>query len=74
MLSTTGALAAHIHMDSRLKNRASPARLFFDDEHTNVLKVQRLGVTSILVDTSRGVDLAALEKGLRAYAAARQAA
>lgn len=51
---------------------ALPGRLFFDDEHGNIRKVSRLGVTSILVDTSAGVDVRALEKGLAAFAAAQQ--
>jgi len=36
--------------------------------------VSRLGVTSILVDTSTGVDLRALQKGLKAFAEARDTA
>ena len=38
------------------------------------LQVARLGVTSILVDTSSGVCLQSLERGLKAFADAKQAA
>ena len=42
--------------------------------HSPPLQVSRLGVVSILVDTSTGVSLAALERGLQAFADAKQAA
>ncbi|EFN51922.1 hypothetical protein CHLNCDRAFT_27401 [Chlorella variabilis] len=48
--------------------------LFFDDEHGNIKRVGRLGVVSILVDTSTGVCLQSLERGLQAFADAKQAA
>ncbi|KAI7839930.1 hypothetical protein COHA_006324 [Chlorella ohadii] len=48
--------------------------LFYDDEHGNIRRVSTLGVCSILVDTSTGVDLAALKQGLEAFTRARQAA
>ncbi|GAB4819975.1 hypothetical protein N2152v2_007021 [Parachlorella kessleri] len=43
--------------------------LFFDDEPKNVAKVARLGVCSILVSSSTGVNLGTLEAGLQKYAA-----
>ncbi|GMH39539.1 hypothetical protein BSKO_07437 [Bryopsis sp. KO-2023] len=43
--------------------------LFFDDEHKNILRVSKLGVCSILVDTSTGVDVAIFRQGLEKFAA-----
>eukprot|EP00210_Caulerpa_lentillifera_P004260 g4063.t1 len=42
--------------------------LFFDDEIQNIRKVSRLGVSSLLVDTARGVNLETLQLGLELFA------
>lgn len=65
---------AHLPRIQRETGHAYSDMLFFDDEHGNIRKVSRLGVVSILVDTSTGVSLAALERGLQAFADAKQAA
>lgn len=43
--------------------------LFFDDEVGNVTKVQRLGVCSVLVPTSKGLCLTTFQQGLEKFAA-----
>eukprot|EP00884_Botryococcus_braunii_P001749 jgi/Botrbrau1/11575/Bobra.60_1s0025.1 len=42
--------------------------LFFDDEHRNIHRVAKLGVTSVLVGTASGLTVASLSKGLAKYA------
>lgn len=46
--------------------------LFFDDEHKNVERVSKLGVTSVLVSPRHGVDRRMLELGLVKYAQKRR--
>ncbi|KAL4442043.1 hypothetical protein ABPG77_011304 [Micractinium sp. CCAP 211/92] len=65
---------AHLPRIQRETGHDYHEMLFFDDEHGNIRKVSRLGVVSILVDTSTGVCMAALERGLQAFADAKREA
>ncbi|KAK9816693.1 hypothetical protein WJX72_003782 [[Myrmecia] bisecta] len=58
------------HFPKLLRDIGTPYKrmLFFDDEHKNVARVSKLGVTSILVSTSTGITVEVLQKGLQQFA------